>query len=484
MRGVWGSAALVLPLLAGSPAAAETMHGGRIALPFACSVERGRVRVHPGAEQIYEIADRHDSYPFTACPSGAGRQCRTFTIHRFTLNCSGGRAPWVEVAAAAAITRPDLMPRVALEDGRLLLGRRGPGSVRDCYARLAGGSPRVRVYDSVLQDECWSLTRRGTATQIELPMGYAPLMLARAKLLPMQRPTLPPEAPTPLPAAAALSKDPPAAPLPPPATAAAPVEPVAEVPPAPAGRFALVASAWRTEIISDAGPRLEDAIQLEMPSRAQPPAQPADALWWLGLAAALLCAPLLGWMAVSRRSHAQDMETPGASGMHAVAAGSLKASGLELLPVIRDRLDQLPAAMPLRQVLARELHIAAQRFAALVGEQPEGAEAERRNRSRLQVVVRDLNRLGEIVAGAHSSLGGQALVPAEPPEPRDKAEAYALLGVDPHVDERILKKLVEALRQSWHPDLARDDADRQRRENRIKQINVAWDLIRGKRVEA
>ena len=490
VRGVWGSAALVLPLLAGSIAAAETTHGVRVAMPFTCSVERGRVRVLPGPEQIYEISDRNESQPFTACPAGPSRQCRTFSIHRFTLSCPGGRAPWVEVAAAAAAAHPELSPRVVLEDGRLLLGRRGPGPgmMRDCYARLTGGGPRVRVYDPVLQDECWSLTRRGAAPHIELPLGYAPLMLARAKLLPAQRPTLTHAVSTPpLPAMEPLPALPKPAPL-----VVADHATVVEPQPSTAARFALVASAWRTEVVPGEvvhgeAARVEEPVRIEVPAREERPFLPLSTLWLIGIAAALIGGPLAAWAVLARASRARQrsgLSATDAARSDARTVGRLKAAGLELLPVIRDRLDQLPAAMPLRQVLARELHIAAQRFATLASEQPQGAEAERRNRSRLQVVVRDLHRLGEIIAGAQSSLGGQALVPAVLPEPRDKAEAYALLGVNPDVNERILKKLVEALRQSWHPDLARDDADRRRREDRIKQINVAWDLIQGKRVEA
>ena len=46
-----------------------------------------------------------------------------------------------------------------------------------------------------------------------------------------------------------------------------------------------------------------------------------------------------------------------------------------------------------------------------------------------------------------------------------------------------LKKIVDGLRQSWHPDLARDDADRALRELRSKQINAAWDLLQSQRAE-
>jgi len=57
-------------------------------------------------------------------------------------------------------------------------------------------------------------------------------------------------------------------------------------------------------------------------------------------------------------------------------------------------------------------------------------------------------------------------------------EACAFLGVNPRASEAVVKKVVDALRQNWHPDLAGDEADRHAREERIKQINAAWDLIR------
>lgn len=57
-------------------------------------------------------------------------------------------------------------------------------------------------------------------------------------------------------------------------------------------------------------------------------------------------------------------------------------------------------------------------------------------------------------------------------------EACAFLGVNPRAGEAVVKKVVDALRQNWHPDLARDEIDRDTREERIKHINAAWDLIR------
>jgi DnaJ-class molecular chaperone len=52
-----------------------------------------------------------------------------------------------------------------------------------------------------------------------------------------------------------------------------------------------------------------------------------------------------------------------------------------------------------------------------------------------------------------------------------------VLGASADAGPSVLKKIVEGLRQSWHPDLARSDEDRGYREQRMAQINVAWDII-------
>jgi DnaJ-class molecular chaperone len=68
--------------------------------------------------------------------------------------------------------------------------------------------------------------------------------------------------------------------------------------------------------------------------------------------------------------------------------------------------------------------------------------------------------------------------------PRTTSEAYEVLGVNAEVSAGVLKKIVDALRMSWHPDHARDESDRVLRESRIRQINIAWDIINGKREAA
>jgi hypothetical protein len=67
--------------------------------------------------------------------------------------------------------------------------------------------------------------------------------------------------------------------------------------------------------------------------------------------------------------------------------------------------------------------------------------------------------------------------------PQTRAEAMQILGVGvtPTASEVAIKKIVDGLRQSWHPDHAKDEADRAMRELRSKQINAAWELLRRQR---
>jgi hypothetical protein len=67
--------------------------------------------------------------------------------------------------------------------------------------------------------------------------------------------------------------------------------------------------------------------------------------------------------------------------------------------------------------------------------------------------------------------------------PQTRAEAMQILGVGvtPTASEAAIKKIVDGLRQSWHPDHAKDEADRAMRELRSKQINAAWELLRRQR---
>jgi hypothetical protein len=162
--------------------------------------------------------------------------------------------------------------------------------------------------------------------------------------------------------------------------------------------------------------------------------------------------------------------------------GELCRTAQSMLQQIDARMDELQGVAPLRRVLQREMRNLEQFLTAVMTASPAEPEEWRRMRNRLQRIVRELHRLRDIVEGAYRSLSGGGFTSREPP--RDKYEAYEALGVNPDVSMRTLKKLVDALRACWHPDLAKDEADRQLREERMKRINIAWDIITSKRQEA
>ena len=101
-------------------------------------------------------------------------------------------------------------------------------------------------------------------------------------------------------------------------------------------------------------------------------------------------------------------------------------------------------------------------------------------RAELALNLQAVRRIIDIAAAAGTSLSGVAADVTITTRP----QAFAFLGVNASVSEVALKKLVNALRLCWHPDLAEDEEDRRIREERTKQINAAWDVITGKHMPA
>lgn len=65
--------------------------------------------------------------------------------------------------------------------------------------------------------------------------------------------------------------------------------------------------------------------------------------------------------------------------------------------------------------------------------------------------------------------------------PGTMSEALDVLGVEPAASRDRIKSTVTRLRRALHPDYALDEEDRLLRERRLKQINVAWEIVSGKR---
>ena len=144
----------------------------------------------------------------------------------------------------------------------------------------------------------------------------------------------------------------------------------------------------------------------------------------------------------------------------------------------------LPRELLVREVLQAEIETVRGRLAGL-----EAAPNRERDKvgGRVRALLRELERIQRIAHGAAGDGAAQSHASearASLRMPGSAQEAYQLLGINPDAAPQVAKKLVDALRMSWHPDFARDDDDRRVREARMKQINAAWDIIKDRRQAA
>ena len=302
-----------------------------------------------------------------------------------------------------------------------------------------------------------------------------PRFASRAIEVPLPKPTVAP------------SKAAGAKPSTPPRTAPAP-------PPLPAVRVAAAGKAAVTTSDANSWNTLVEVVSRQNSGDAavRQQVQHSMVATILGLALVTSLVSGIGWFATQQflgarnrnkdpyqvilRREVVDLAKPDAQ-----MCGELCRTGQGLIGEINTRVDEIKGAAPLRRVLLREVRSMEQFLSTTIQTAPDDPKEWRRMRLRLQRVVTDLIRLKDITDGARRSLTTKII---SDELPRDKQEAYEVLGANPEASEKILKRLVDALRATWHPDLASTDDDRELRDRRIKQINVAWDLITEKRVEA
>jgi hypothetical protein len=139
--------------------------------------------------------------------------------------------------------------------------------------------------------------------------------------------------------------------------------------------------------------------------------------------------------------------------------------------------------LPLKTLLMNELTLISRRLGATPALNPASGNALTVGHvdRYWRVLARDLQRsvsdLTRIIAVAEASLASFGGGASEARMPTSRDEALFILGAHAAIDDETLKRLIRALRQCWHPDFARDDQDRRMRETRIRQINVAYDIL-------
>lgn len=423
VNGFGGIGPLVCGMMILAPARASAED---LVLPYACTVSGNAVHVSPSNDNTYRIVGRRDERPFVACAKSASA-CETMMVHRFSVECGGVTVPWTQIAQAAS--------------------------------------------------------ERGVPLPANLPEGFAPVSTLSGRFV-LPALTRAPGYVAPRVATQDLSPD---------SVIEAPIE-----------RSEKSDRPWVTEVRAD-------VLRAAPSSAAGRLAASLVAVFLMLLAASMIAAGR--W----RLPSFQLASSPFAAGLFAGRFGRTFQRGMAGLRQARSSIAQawqrsaarapsddlanaalmlnarlievelsvasLPTHLLLRDVLYSEIDAIRGRITEL--ERLMTRRAPQKSASAVRALIRELDRISRIAHSAGQEPADTAQEhPAAASMPQSIGEAYRILGINPDAAPQIAKKLVDALRMSWHPDHARDEPDRLRREERMKQINAAWDMIKSQRVAA
>jgi hypothetical protein len=467
-----------------------------LVMPYSCSVVGGQPVLTRSQDEGHRVLGQREQRHFTACSPVNPGMCRHWTLYRFDLDCGGVRVPWVSAVAATGGTRNG---RAWVEDGRLRV-RVGP------WWNMAPGDPCARRsgYDDRWQSGglaryCAERKTLAPPATVEMPFGFAPMLgidgvfvaatAQKPNTVPAPTPTIsipasprvasietpqPPrseaaprdakakEAPAknrPAPEAESQPTSPPFAP--PPTTSAAPGSPtkpriINRLDPPPAARQTPSTTVVQktptpraeASAESTSAPEHDEKATVHVNEKQTDPrtedkpisvsllgtissASTTVVVSMAGLTLLLIAA--FAWM---RRRESAQLAGAASREFASVSLGALGGR------------EKLPAMPAIARGVARQL--------SSVGQAPPSHRS----------------------ASAPSGWGDAI--------PRTREEALQVLGmgVTPDASETAIKKIVDGLRLSWHPDYANDPGDLQIRELRLKQINAAWEIVTGKRAQA
>jgi hypothetical protein len=517
MRALKRRAGVSLLFAASVLLAAPAAHADELlVMPYACTMVGGRPLLTRAPEQSYRVIGRREQRTHTACSPANPEMCRNWTVHRFDLECDGARVPWVSVVASVA---EETTRRAWIEDGRLLLRMQPSWNFQadDPCARPRGfddrfGFGRMRRY-------CADRRAMAPPPIVEMPFGFAPMLGIDGIFVQSSGPSTGPAMPSPPPVAATP-------PLPPKVARAEPPQPPrAEPAPLPAARPEPLPERTAKDVPAQNAPPSKTTVA-PIP-QAAPTAPIAKAPAHVPPPIAAPGEPVIP--KIINRPDTASSDVPEQmrpqTAPKAEAAGP-DASKVAANPPAKEVIAPLPPSPPKANTERDNTSITVS-LLSVVGSPTTGivafaglalillaAFALARRRERLAGThARDIASVsldrgrGQLVPhrGPQAPRRAQAVAPSpspppapaqRPPEqrtppawvdriPQTRAEALQMLGMGVSRDatETAMKKIVDGLRLSWHPDLAKDEADRQLREYRLKQINAAWDLIQGKRLE-
>jgi hypothetical protein len=393
-----------------------------LVMPFACTSMGGQVGLTPANDTAYKILGRRDEQPFVACGSSKAA-CETMMVHRFSVECGGNKISWARIA-----------------DGARTFGVMIPAGLPNGFAPVSTLSGRF-VLPAVTS--------------------------AASAVTPVTMHDLSPDSVT---------------------------EQNEEASPG-------MNAAWVTEVTSDAATALTGGNAVRVAGSLVTVlvmlflASLVAAGRWNILTPVLHVLPEsfrdlnrrgLSWAVAARKVLSQS-----ASHFRDSWDGMAKETPIDALSnafeIVRSRFSEtqlgvtaLAPDLLLRDVLNSELRSISERLTDVERQMHRRTPAK--SSAIIRTLARELDRIARISQSA--SHGRNDVNPETVEVPQSIAEAYRVLGMNGDAAPAVAKKLVDVLRMSWHPDHARDEPDRLRRESRMKQINAAWDLINDRRAAA
>ena len=527
--------------MAGAVVLANTaLAGERVVMPYRCEAYGREINLTPSEQQPYEIYGRREQDIVTACAPDNPSRCKTWRLHRFDMNCGGTRVPWIDVVAAAnALNRGPAKVR----NGRLYV-RMDPWWARPRPPSWSE-RPKLREFDdNDWRPDNFRYPPVSRMPSVEMPPGFAPVVGITAQFAegppglgdsatvpgataqngngpagnwdygPRSAGSegIPPSAPKPAaPLKEAVPQAPPAAsPQPAPKTStrdpghtfaprSAEAAPVAPKQAAPAEEAAVKGAEQKGATAPDA------ATPTTMAPAASTAPAPTTASEIAGSGTG--AAPTINSLAPT------ILNRPGAetTAITAATSSSGDTSGPEALPATLESTPGTSGPMSRNGPIVAGVAVMALLCAALA------YFLRRQGESQLHTAPAHRDLSAVTLDGAQSRTLAPAQLaqstpqpppvppaaapaqatnappvetfvtgPATEPEwlPATREEALHVLGAGPDASDAVLKKIVDGLRMSWHPDHAKNADDHRLRSERMTQINVAWDILTGRQAAA
>jgi hypothetical protein len=458
-----------------------------LVMPYACAIVDGRALLTPAQNQGHRIIGAREQRSFRACSTIDPTLCRQWTIHRFDMDCDGTPLPWATVVANA---RPD---RAWLENGRLHV--RMPPNWNLAADDPCAGGQRWRY--GHLPRYCADRRALTPPASVEMPSGFAPLLGIDAIFVTPKSASQVAAYSSQLPAATPFSANV-ARSASEPQQSEAPKPSVHEPPPAqePAANPGLssaapTAAALPTPVVPRIINRPQQSEAPKPSVHEPPPATEPAANPELSTAAptpAALPTPVVPRIINRPGAVAEPTPILPATAAAQTTSSVREAPGLSIPPDAAG-----PGSISLSSPRAAVAVVASVLVALTTvvvllarGRRPRVGP----NRDIARVSIGEPRRERTVVPRApaapepspiwSTAAGSRPTWNEEVPRTRSDALRVLGMGVTADANLAAIKKIVDGLRQTWHPDLARHPSEREVREQRMKQINVAWDILAAK----